>query len=361
LAEAGEDGLVECDSCPYAANLEQATRRTPAPVVYDDSEQAMEPVATPDQRTIDEVAAFLKLDPARLVKTLVYRNGDQLTAVLVAGDREVNEVALKRLLGAEAELAPPAVIEQVAAAPVGFVGPVGLTIPVLADTGLQGATGLVVGANRAGEHLRHVSLARDAGAIRYEPLVLARSGDGCPRCGGTLREARGIEVGHVFKLGTKYSEKLGALYLDAQGTQQPMVMGCYGIGVTRTLQSIIEQSHDEQGIVWPISIAPYEVTVMAINVQHAPSAEKVDELVRGLEAAGVDVLVDDRDERPGVKFKDVDLVGTPIRVCVGERSLARGEVEIKDRKTGEMSGVPVDGALEAILDRVRSMRAALQP
>jgi len=219
---------------------------------------------------------------------------------------------------------------------------------------------MITGANEKDMHLRNINLDRDAGEIRYEDLVVARGGDGCPRCQGTLKEARGIEVGHVFKLGTKYSEKLGAKYLDAQGNTQTMVMGCYGIGVTRTLQSVIEQRHDANGIIWPISIAPYEVTVMAVNAAHGPSKELAEKLVEELSAAGVDVLYDDRDERPGVKFKDVDLIGTPLRVSVGERSLAKGEIEIKDRQSGEMVGVPVDQAFARIMARISEMKKVLE-
>lgn len=361
LAEAGEDGLVECDSCAYAANLEQATGRFSGSNTFGDSAAPPEKVHTPGQRTIEEVSAFMKAKPEQFIKTLIYIAGGKPLAVLVPGHRDVNEIKLKKLTGQGTELAGPDVIEKVTGAPVGFAGPVGLKIPVLADVSLRGCHGMITGANELDQHVKNISLARDAGEIRYEDVIIAKGGDGCPRCNGVLKEARGIEVGHVFKLGTKYSEKLGATYLDAQGNQQTMVMGCYGIGVTRTLQSVIEQRHDANGIIWPISIAPYEVTVMAINAAHAPSVELSEKLVAGLTAAGVDVLYDDRDERPGVKFKDVDLVGTPLRISVGERSLAKGEVEVKDRQTGELTGVPVNDALNRILERIHQMRQALQP
>jgi prolyl-tRNA synthetase len=361
LAEAGEDGLVECDACHYAANLEQAEGRPAGALIFGDENATPEKVSTPNQRTIDEVAAFMKAKPEQFIKTLIYSVGDRIVAVLVPGHRDVNEIKLRKLIGQDAELAAPEVIEKVTGAPVGFAGPVGLKILVIADRSLKGCRGMISGANEKDMHLKNISLARDAGEIRYEDVVIAKGGDGCPRCSGSLKEARGIEVGHVFKLGTKYSEKLGAEFLDAQGNKHTMVMGCYGIGVTRTLQSVIEQRHDANGIVWPISIAPYEVTVMAINAGHAPSVELAEKLVDGLAAAGVDVLYDDRDERPGVKFKDVDLIGTPLRVSVGERSLAKGEVELKDRQSGEMVGLPVEGALTLILARIQSMRDALKP
>lgn len=356
LADAGEDGLVECDACPYAANLEQAQSRVKGPRAFGDGSELPEKVPTPGQRTIEEVSAFMKTDPGRFIKTLVYVAGGKPLAVLVPGDRDVNEIKLRKVTGAEVELAPPAIIEKVTGAPVGFAGPVGLGIPILADVTLQGSKNMISGANEKDMHYQGITLERDAPEVRFEDVLAARGGDGCPRCQGTLKEARGIEVGHVFKLGTKYSEKLGASYLDAQGNSQVMVMGCYGIGITRTLQSIIEQSHDENGIVWPVSVAPYEVTVMAINASHQPSVEVAEKLVEGLSAAGIDVLYDDRDERPGVKFKDVDLVGTPLRVSAGERSLGRGEVEVKDRRSGVLSGLPVEGACEGIIRMLSEMR-----
>jgi len=361
LAEAGEDGLVECDACHYAANLEQAAGRKAAARGSGDGTALPERVSTPGQKTIEQVAAFMKADASHFIKTLIYVSGGKPVAVLVPGHRDVNEIKLRKLLGGDVELAAPDVIESVTGAPAGFAGPAGLKISIIADDALKGACGMITGANEKDMHLRNINLDRDAGEIRYEDLVVARGGDGCPRCSGALKEARGIEVGHVFKLGTKYSEKLGAKYLDAQGNTQTMVMGCYGIGVTRTLQSVIEQRHDANGIIWPISIAPYEVTVMAVNAAHGPSTELAEKLVEQLSAAGVDVLYDDRDERPGVKFKDVDLIGTPLRVSVGERSLAKGEIEIKDRQSGEMVGVPVDQAFSRIMARISDMKKALEP
>ncbi|HMP90599.1 MAG TPA: proline--tRNA ligase [Kiritimatiellia bacterium] len=361
LADAGEDGLVECDTCSYAANLEQAQGRVVTTLVFGGGDAVPEKVPTPGKRTIEEVSSFMKATPAQFIKTLIYLVNDKPTAILTPGDREVNEIKLAKLLGGTVTLAMPDVIEKVTGAPVGFAGPVGLSIPVIADKTLEGSIGMITGANENDTHLKNVTLSRDASSVRYEDVVTARKGDGCPRCSGTLLEARGIEVGHVFKLGTKYSEKMGAYYLDAEGAKHPMVMGCYGIGVTRTLQSVIEQSHDANGIVWPISIAPYEVTVMAVNATHPESASLAEKLADELTKAGVDVLFDDRDERPGVKFKDADLIGSPLRVSVGERSLAKGEVEMKDRKTGEQIGVPVGDALQKILERIAEMRRALEP
>jgi len=361
LADSGEDGIVECKKCSYAANLERAESRISSPVEFDGAEKEIEEVATPNLRSVEEVAAFFKSPPARLIKTLIYKVGDEAVAVLVPGDRDVNEIKLARALGVEElELADDAMIEKATGAPVGFAGPVGLSISIYADERVRGYRGAVTGANKADTHIRYVDLERDAEVKEYVDITLAREGDTCPRCDGLLEEKRGIEVGHVFKLGTKYSEKLGALYLDADGKQQPAVMGCYGIGVTRTLQSVIEQSFDENGVVWPISIAPYMVEVMAINAQHEESVKVAEQIVADLEGQGVDVLYDDRDGRPGVKFKDADLVGLPIRVSVGERSLAKGQVEIKIRKSGEMRMPAVSDAGDAIMACIREMQEALE-
>jgi len=361
LADAGEDGLVECEKCSYAANLEQAEGRVTKALVFGDESALPEKVETPDKKTIDQVSSFLKSKPSQFIKTLIYVAEGKPVAVLVPGNRDVNEIKLRRLIGMDAVLADPEVIETVTGAPTGFAGPIGLTVRIIADKWLKGARGMISGANEFNHHIRNINLERDVANVEFYDVVTAAGKDGCPRCDGILKSARGIEVGHVFKLGTKYSEKLGASYLDAGGESKTIVMGCYGIGVTRTLQSVIEQSHDDQGIIWPISISPYEVTIMAVNATHPESVELVEKLVDGLTAAGVDVLYDDRDERPGVKFKDVDLIGTPLRVSVGERSLAKGEVEIKSRKTGEMVGVPVDRALEEIVARVNSLKSELNP
>jgi len=356
LAEAGEDGLVECSSCDYAANLERAEGVARHETAFPSREGSLEEVSTPGMHSVREVAAFLDVEPRSLIKTLIYWADDRPVAVLVPGDRDVNEVKLARVLGAVAlNLADDAQIEEVTGAPVGFAGPVGLECPIYADAKLKGYSGAVTGANKADAHYVHVDLERDAKVTAFHDLSYAMDGDGCPRCGGVLAERRGIEVGHVFKLGTKYSEVLGATFLDAQGRQRPAIMGCYGIGVTRTLQAVIEQSHDENGIIWPISIAPYPVEVLVLNTQHPESLQAADRLVRELSEAGLEVLYDDRDERPGVKFKDADLLGLPIRVAIGERSLGRGEVELKLRREGEVQRVAMDEASA----RVEALRQAL--
>ena len=349
LADAGEDGIVECSSCEYAANMEKAERRFTGPAAVRECGPAPKPVSTPGMRTIEDVSRFLKVEPAALVKTLIYVADGKVVAAMVPGDRDVNERKLARALSADTlALADDDTIRKVTGAPVGFAGPVGLTIPLYADKTLEGCRGVATGANAADTHLVDVDLARDASGIAYHDLTIAREGDGCPRCEGTLREKRGIEVGHVFKLGTKYSQILDASYLDAAGQKHTMIMGCYGIGVTRTLQAIIEQSHDDGGIVWPMSVAPCQVAVLPLNSQHEESMRVAESLAAALEQAGIDVLLDDRDERAGVKLKDADLIGVPVRVVVSERSLADGKIELKLRTEKKASLVPVGEAANSI-------------
>jgi prolyl-tRNA synthetase len=353
LADAGEDGLAECEACTYAANLERAERATP-PRDPESTDQQPEAVVTPGKKTIEEVSAFLKLTPDRLIKTLIYLADGKPIAVLVPGDRDLNEHKLARALGGiNLQMADDQTIAKVTGAPVGFSGPVGLKIPVYADLDLKTPRVCAAGANVADTHLRNVLLSRDASVTEFYDLVMVREGDACPRCGKRLREKRGIEVGHVFKLGTKYSKAFDAGYLDADGNRQISVMGCYGIGVTRTLQAIIEQSHDANGIIWPLSIAPYQVCLVVPNTQHVESVRVAEDILRTLEAKGVDVLFDDRDERPGVKFKDADLLGIPIRVVVSERSLADGRVEIKLRTEADKKMIPLADAVAFVESIIR--------
>ncbi len=353
LADAGEDGLAECEACAYAANLERAERRLPA-LAEEITSLTPTAVSTPGCRTIEEVSAFLKIKPDHLIKTLIYVADGKPIAVLVPGDRELNEHKLARALGGvPLQMADDRLIEQATGAPVGFAGPVGLTIPIYADAELQTPRVCATGANAADTHLTHVILTRDATVTAFFDLVTCREGDLCPRCDARLREKRGIEVGHVFKLGTKYSKAFDAGYLDAAGNRQIMVMGCYGIGVTRTLQAIIEQSHDENGIVWPMAITPYQVSLVVPNVKHAESVAAAEALLKALEAQGIEVLYDDRDERPGVKFKDADLLGLPVRAVVSERSLADGKVEIKLRTAPDKMMVPIQEACQTLVNIVQ--------
>jgi prolyl-tRNA synthetase len=355
LADSGEDGVIDCPACGYAANQERAERKAgPTPTPTQDG--TIEEVATPNVRTIEQLMAFFKCPGDVFLKTLIYVADGKPVAVLVPGDRELNEPKFKRLLGVKKlELADDATIQSVTGAPVGFAGPVGLTIPLYADQALKDSVGRISGANKADTHLKNVSLARDAKVLAFEDLVMVGAGDPCPRCGKPLQIKRGIEVGHVFKLGTKYSESFDAKFLSPEGQRELMVMGCYGIGVTRTLQAVVEQNHDADGICWPVSVAPFAVTLLNLDTKDAAVCAVVDQLEKELQDAGVDVFVDDREDRPGVKFKDADLIGCPIRVVVGSKGLAKGGVEIKLRTSKDVAIVPVDQAVADIVGRVKSV------
>lgn len=360
LADSGEDGIVDCPACGYAANQERAER---ADVSAADPEcPPPAAVATPGARTIDDLTAFFGCPADRFIKTLIYLADGKPVAALVPGNRDLNEHKFKRLLNAkQLALADEATIEKVTGAPVGFAGPVGLAIPIYADQALRGAADRTVGANKADTHLTHVALARDAAVTAFDDLVVVGPGDVCPRCGKPMQLKRGIEVGHVFKLGTKYTESFQASYLTDKGQSELMVMGCYGIGVTRTLQAVIEQSHDADGIVWPISVAPYAVSLLLLDPKDPAVCAVVNALEQALAARGLDVLVDDREERPGVKFKDADLIGCPIRVVVGAKGLAKGGVEIKLRTSKEVTLVPAEQAADAIAAQAAALTDALHP
>ena len=372
LADAGEDGIASCPACGYAANLERAERKlegvsaatsAAAPVMADSAPagaaalvaaESPEAVPTPNARTIEEVAAFFGLPPSAFVKTLVYVADGKPVMVCVPGDRDVNEVKLKRFLKAKSvALADARTVEEVTGAPVGFAGPVKpakADVPIYAESALEGASGVVVGANQSDTHLKNVDLARDAKITAYADLVICGAGDLCPKCGKPMELKRGIEVGQVFKLGTKYTDAFKAVYKNDQLKENVMIMGCYGVGVSRTMQAVVEQSHDKDGIIWPASVAPFQVVLDLLDPDNADVAKVAGDLETQLEAAGIDVLVDDRAERPGVKFKDADLIGFPVRVVVGAKGLANGGVEIKRRDQPKESMVKVapDAALAAI-------------
>ena len=345
LAASGEDAIVSCQRCAYAANVEKAeVRPVPAPGA---AGGPLERLATPGKRSVEEVSAFLGLPPARFIKTLLYRTaGGEVVAILVRGDHEASGTKVQAALGGEpVTLADEEAVERATGAPVGFAGPVGLRVRMVADASLRGVRGAIAGANRADEHLVNVDQERDLPALAFADLRQARGGDACPRCeGGAFAEHRGIEVGQVFYLGTKYSEAMRATFLGADGRERPIEMGCYGIGITRTVAAAIEQHHDDAGIVWPAPLAPYGAHVVPVSVEDAKLRETAEQLAAALDAAGVDPLLDDRDERPGVKFKDADLIGLPVRLTVGARALARGCVELKPRGAREAAEVPVGEA-----------------
>ncbi|MDD2542152.1 MAG: proline--tRNA ligase [Desulfuromonadaceae bacterium] len=352
LADSGEDAIVSCDACRYAANIEKAE----SPLYSVGSNASAEPlqkVSTPAMKTIADVAAFLNVTADNTIKTLVYAsdNGD-LAMALLRGDHELNELKLKNYLGwDEIQMASEEQILACTGSPVGFLGPIGLKqdIPVIADRVVQGMTNLVLGANEVDQHFINANRGRDFEVSGFVDIRTVEAGDACPRCDtGKLEMWRGIEVGHVFKLGTKYSKALNATYLDANGREQIIFMGCYGIGIGRTVAAAIEQNHDENGIIFPIPIAPFHCSVVAVNTKDAGVMAAAEEIYFCLEKLGVEVLFDDRDERPGVKFKDNDLIGIPLRIVVGSKGLAEGKVEVKIRSTGEVLSLSLDEVVTTV-------------
>lgn len=348
FAASGEDGILHCEACGYAANQERAERKAQA-VPYLTETGAVEEVATPDQHACEEVAKFLNVPLDQVVKSLVVLADKKPVMVLVPGDRELNQLKLRRVLGgAKIEEADEATV-LAAVGPCGSIGPVGVKLPIYADISLKGAADVIVGANKEGFHLRHVSLERDAQVIAYEDVVTVTEGDRCPKCGQPLTIRRGTEVGQCFKLGKKYSEAFGATYLDETGAPRTMTMGCYGIGVSRTLQAIVEQSNDEQGIIWPAAVAPYQVGLLILDADDPEVVAAAERLAQALEVRGADVFIDDRQERPGVKFKDADLIGFPVRVVAGTKGFAKGGFEVRRRTEKESVIVAPDAAAEMIL------------
>jgi len=350
LAESGEDAIVSCNTCDYAANVEKAEVKAARPTGRDIAEVSpkLEKVSTPGKKSVAEVAEYLKLPSENFIKTLVYRtDSGEFVAVLARGDHEVNELKLKTVLGCrEIALADEASVATAIGVAPGFLGPIGLKLRVLADLSVHGMRAAVTGANEPNAHFINVDQERDFTPTVFADLRLAIAGDPCPRCEhGRLEAHRGIEVGQVFYLGTKYSVAMGATYLDAEGRERPIEMGCYGIGVSRLVAAAIEQNHDANGIIWPFSVAPFQVLLLPINYKDQSIREATDNLYGELQKHGVEVLLDDRDERPGVKFKDADLVGIPLRVTIGAKGLEKGCLELRLRRDGKTEEVPVaDGA-----------------
>lgn len=359
LADIGEDTIAVCTSCDYAANLEKA-EAAPGKTEYREvAAGEHEKFHTPNLRTIDQLTESLGVKPQDLIKTLIFVADGKPVAVILRGDHEVNEIKLKNYLDAtELELADAETTAKITGAPVGFAGPVGLTgVQLLVDREAAAMPIGITGANEKDYHLRNVKPGVDFPIEFSGDFRTVIEGDQCPRCEGTLKFYRGIEVGHVFKLGTKYSEKLGAVFLDANGQEQAMIMGCYGIGVSRVLSAIVEQSHDENGIIWPVSIAPFHVHLIPVSVKDEVQMKLAEDLYGRLRGAGVEVLLDDRDERPGVKFKDADLIGIPVRVTIGKQA-AEGRVEFKLRNGLEMADLTGEEAIEHILRLIQEQRVS---
>ncbi len=363
LVDSGEDSIVACSRCDYAANLEVATVRAPSEAPAGGVETPVASVAsvalahTPGHGAIDEVAAFLHVPKASFLKSLVYAAGPDFVMAVVRGDHDVHEVRLARALGVDhVFLANEADVERVTGAKVGFAGPVGFAGRILVDRAAAQIADAVSGANKTDWHLRHVVFGRDYKGEVVD-LRLATGGDACPVCAdGVLASYRGIEAGHIFILGTKYSKVMGATFSDDKQEQQSLVMGCYGIGVSRLVATAIEQHHDADGIQWPMSVAPYHVHLVTLGKDEAVLAA-ARTLYEGLHAAGIEVLWDDRDERPGVKFKDADLVGIPLRLTIGAKGLASGHVELKartERDPKKVELIPLRDALDGVAARVKN-------
>ena len=348
-SEVGEDEIVFCSGCDYAANIEKATS-----VNHEASTEEMKEmgeIETPNVHTIEELQDFFKMDAGQFAKTLIYYADGKTVAVVVRGDRDVNETKVANAIGGavEFELASEDTIKAVTGAEVGFAGPIGIKADYLfIDQEVVDQRNVIVGANKTGYHIQNANFGRDfegqVGDFRN-----VQEGDKCPKCGQPLEIMRGVEVGHIFKLGTKYSESMGATFLDQNGKSQPIIMGCYGIGVERTVAAVIEQHHDENGIIWPLALAPYHVVVVPVNVKKEEHLENAEKIYNELQVAGVEVLLDDRNERAGFKFKDSDLLGIPMRITVG-KDIVDGKVEFKLRKEADKEIISVD----EVLDRVKA-------
>ena len=352
LAKTGEDTIVVCTACEYAANMEKAEVKTTAPDGKDEM-AVLKKGETPGKRKVDAVCEFLGIEAARLVKTMVYMADGNPVAVLVRGDREVEEVKLKNLLKvADVDLADDKQAFDATGVPTGYLGPVGSAIRLVADQEVMLMRNCVTGANEKNHHLLNVNPGRDFQVEAVADLRKITTDDPCPVCGGRLELTEGIEVGHIFKLGTSYSEKMQAVFQDKDGLEKPFVMGCYGIGVSRVVAAAIEQNHDENGIIFPVPLAPYKAVILNLDPKDEKITEAAESIYAELSLAGMDVLLDDRDERPGAKFKDADLLGMPFRITVGKKFAQGGIVELRDRKTGESTEMPLDRLKVELLARI---------
>jgi len=347
LADTGEDTLVICRECDYAANEEKARVVLPDAGAEEQELQECIKVETPGMKKVDRVAEFLGVTPKQIIKTMVYLADGEPVAVLVRGDREVQSVKLKNLLEvADVELAEDDTVWKLTKLPVGYIGPKDIPIPLVADQEVMRMVNAVSGANEKGHHLTGVNPERDFKPDRVGDLRRITVEDGCPVCGGALQLTEGIEVGHIFKLGTKYSEAMGAYFLDSNGKQKPCIMGCYGIGIGRTAAAAIEQNFDDNGMILPEPISPFTIYLLPIDYKNGEVAKVTDEIYEKLSAKGYEILLDDRNERPGIKFKDADLVGFPYRITIGKKTLKEGKVEFRYRKTGETTLLSIDEVIE---------------
>ncbi|SFG49752.1 prolyl-tRNA synthetase [Desulfotomaculum arcticum] len=351
LADSGEVNILYCsdEECGYAANEERAEAVPPA---AGEKEPLLElkKIQTPGCRTIEEICLYLKLTPQKMIKTILYQTEKETVAAMVRGDREVNEIKLYNALGCvRLEMADEKIVRDATGAQTGYMGPVGLNgIKLVADNEVMLMVNGIAGANEDDHHLANVNPDRDFKPHMVKDIRLVKAGEPCPNCGEALLEARGIEVGQIFKLRDKYSKVLGATFLDENGKAKPFVMGCYGIGVTRTMAAAVEQNHDDKGIIWPVQIAPYHVIVVPISNKDQEQVQTAEKLYQDLVAAGIETVLDDRPDRAGVKFKDADLVGYPFRITVGSKGLAEGKVEFYSRCKGEVAMVPLNNIVETV-------------
>ena len=354
IADSGEEAIAFCDKCDYAANLEKAEIK--ATDSYKKNEKKkLKSVETPGMMSVEEVSSFLKVTPKDLAKTLLFETEKGTVAAMVRGDHQINEIKLKNITGcSEINLAREEVVKEISGGPTGFTGPMGLKIAVFADHAIQQGANFVTGANKADYHLLNVNEGRDFSVKNFCDIRNVEDGDPCPKCSGQTQLKRGIEVGHVFKLGEKYSKSLKATFLDKDGKEKYFVMGCYGIGVGRTMAAAIEQNFDQHGIIWPIPIAPFQVMVIPLNINSKEISDAADKIYDHLSKDKIEVLVDDRDERPGVKFKDADLLGIPLQIIIGNRALKESAVELKIRKYKKIEKVGIDEIAKKIVRLVVS-------
>ena len=362
LADSGEDSVATCEKCDYSANVEKAEIQQKTEDRRQKTEEELKPmevVSTPDKKSVEEVSEFLKIEKEKIIKTLIFETENGIVAALVRGDHDVNDAKIKKLLKCDViNLAGEKVVEDVTSAPSGFAGPVGLNLKIVADNSVMGIKNFVTGANLKDAHSINVNINRDFKIDVCGDIRMVKGGDLCPRCDGTLQVYKGIEVGHVFKLGTKYSESLKAVYLDENGKEKLMVMGCYGIGVGRTVAASIEQNHDDNGIIWPMPIAPFQAIILSLNIKNADVVKISENIYQTLRGSGIEVLLDERDERPGIKFKDADLIGMPIHIIIGEKNMKDNKVEIKVRKDGRRIIIPLIDIKDTVAGLIKELTPA---
>lgn len=360
LAPTGEDIIMSCDKCDYAANLELAEiggQDNEAENSSNDTSEDIKEVHTPNMKSIEKVSEYIGVTPSNLIKTMIVDVDGKPTAALVRGDHELSLTKLRKALGAElVELATPDVIQEVTGGPMGFSGPVGLNIRKVADISVSSMGTAVTGANKKDYHVINVNLGKDYDVKDFFDIRVASDGDKCPNCdGGTLSSTRGIEVGHVFMLGTKYSEAMNATFVDKDGKEKPFIMGCYGIGIGRTVAAAIEQNHDESGMKFPKALAPFKVTVLPLKIKDDQIMKESERIYSELIEAGYEAIIDDRDVGPGFKFKDAELIGVPIIVAVGPRTIKEGEAEVKVRKTGDTRNIKLKVVVNEVQELLKSI------